>query len=85
MLLAATGRLKEAEPLSRRHLEIFVQFTVSNGHAHPHLSDAIGHYAGLLQALGWSKEKIQQRMIEVLAPILQHPRAAELLQALKGK
>jgi hypothetical protein len=35
--LQATNRRSDAEPLSRRHLEIFLQFTADTGHEHPHL------------------------------------------------
>ena len=51
-LLQATNRLAEAEPLLRRHWEIFVAFTVATGHRHPHLEDTVVNYAGLLHAMG---------------------------------
>jgi len=58
-LLQATDRLAEAEPLMRRHLEIFLRFTVITGHEHPHLRAALGNYAGLLEAMGRSQAEIQ--------------------------
>ena len=35
-LLKATNRLQDAEPLSRRHVEISLDFTCRTGHPHPH-------------------------------------------------
>ena len=43
-LLQATNRLGEAEPLSRRCLEILLGFTRSTGREHPHLRAAIENY-----------------------------------------
>lgn len=57
-LLQDTNRLGEAEPLMRRHLEIFLKFTRSTGHPHPHLQAAFNNYAGLLDAQGRSREQI---------------------------
>ncbi|WP_306535224.1 tetratricopeptide repeat protein [Geobacter sp.] len=57
-LLKATDRLAEAEPLMLRHLEIFLTFTRTTGHPHPHLQDAVNNYAGLLQQMGRSEEHI---------------------------
>jgi hypothetical protein len=51
-LLQATNRLSNAEPLMRRHLEIFLQFTVATSHEHPHLSAAIANYCVLLERDG---------------------------------
>jgi hypothetical protein len=56
LLLQATDRLGEADPLMRRSVEIFVLFTRRTGHEHPHLRTAVGNYAGLLQAMGRSPE-----------------------------
>ena len=57
-LLKATNRLAEAEPLMRRTLYIFLVFTRSTGHAHPHLNAAFGNYLSLLQARADGDEKI---------------------------
>ena len=38
--IQATNRLGEAEPLSERHLQIFLRFTQATGHEHPHLRAA---------------------------------------------
>ena len=48
-LLKATNRLAEAEPLMRRHAEIFVKFTAAT--RHPHLQAGLGNYAVLLPAM----------------------------------
>ena len=67
-LLQATNRLGEAEPLSRRHLEIFLQFTLKTGHEHPHLRAAINNYPGLLAAMGRSEAEIQAWLEEIGHP-----------------
>jgi len=64
-LLKATNRLAEAEPLMRRHLEIFLQFTHDTGHPHPHLRDAVNNYASLLQAMGNSDDNIKSMIREL--------------------
>ena len=56
LLLQATNRLAEAEPLSRRHVEIFLLFTMRTGHEHPHLNAALRNYMGLLAAMGHDEE-----------------------------
>jgi hypothetical protein len=56
------NRLAEAEPLMRRHLEIFLQFTRDTGHPHPHLQTAIGNYSALLSQMGCSEAEIQARL-----------------------
>ncbi len=61
-LLQATNRLAEAEPLSRRHLAIFLDFTRNTGHEHPHLRAAIGNYAALLTETGLQPEQVQARL-----------------------
>jgi hypothetical protein len=40
-------------------LEIFLKFTRSTGHPHPHLQAAVNNYAGLLQAMGRSEREIR--------------------------
>jgi hypothetical protein len=60
--LRATNRLAEAEPLSRRQLEIFLQFTVAIGHEHPYLRAAIANYAGLLGEMGRSPAQIRSQL-----------------------
>jgi hypothetical protein len=61
-LLQATNRLADAEPLSRKHLEIFLQFTAATGHEHPHLSAAIDNYVGLLEEMGRSPAQIHAQL-----------------------
>ena len=61
-LLKATNRLGEAEPLMRRHVIVFLNFTLKTGHEHPHLSQALGNYAGLLAEMGLSEEEVHSRM-----------------------
>ncbi len=67
MLLKDTNRLAEAEPLMRRVVIIFIQFQLRTGHPHPHLRATRRNYAGLLSAMGRSKEEIQQQFEEVEA------------------
>ncbi|MCA1852550.1 MAG: hypothetical protein LC647_09200, partial [Beggiatoa sp.] len=52
----------EAEPLSRRMVGIFLDFTRRTGHEHPHLHAALANYAGILKAMGRSKPNIQAQL-----------------------
>ena len=61
-LYQATNRLSEAEPLMKRHLVIFLQFTRRTGHPHPHLEAAVANYAGLLMQMGHSKDEVIDRL-----------------------
>jgi hypothetical protein len=65
-LLNATNRLAEAEPLMRRHVEIFLKFTAATGQPHPHLQAALGNYADLLQAMGRSDAEVRQELTDLL-------------------
>ena len=65
LLLLDTNRLGEAEPLMRRGLIIFLKFTRSTGHLHPHLKDALGNYRGILEAMSLGEEEIARRVAEV--------------------
>ncbi len=58
LLLKATNRLADTEPLMRRALSIFLDFTRRTGYEHPHLSTVEGNYEGILKALGQSEEDI---------------------------
>jgi hypothetical protein len=58
-LLQDTNRLGEAEPLMRRHLIIFLDFTRRTGHEHLHLPAAFGNYRRLLQKMGKSDTEIE--------------------------
>jgi hypothetical protein len=64
-LLKDTNRLEEAEPLMRRHLIIFLRFTRSTGHLHPHLKTAFGNYRIILEAMSLDEEEIARRIAEV--------------------
>ena len=64
-LLQATNRLEEAEPLMRRHLVIFLGFTRSTEHLHPHLKQACGNYRSLLQAMDLSDEEVRERLLSL--------------------
>ena len=61
LLLKATNRLAEAEPLMQRHLVIFLKFTRTTGHAHPYLRAAFGNYLGRLSELSLGKLEIDKR------------------------
>jgi hypothetical protein len=69
-LLQATNRLSDAEPLSRRHLEIFLQFTGATRHEHPHLSGAIVNYSVLLEDLGRSPAQIRAQLEGIVQSML---------------
>ena len=66
-LLQATNRLDEAEPLMRRALGIFLDFTCCKGHEHPHLGKVMGNYANILKALGRSEEDIDVELRKLRA------------------
>jgi nephrocystin-3 len=57
-LLQATYRFEEAEVLLRRVIEIFIHFSRTTGHPHPHLQKAITNYSSLLKAMGYNTEGI---------------------------
>jgi tetratricopeptide (TPR) repeat protein len=65
LLLQATNRLAEAEPLMRRVVEIFIAFG-QQGFQHPNLEDGLGNYFSLLQALGLSESEIQAKLQSLL-------------------
>jgi tetratricopeptide (TPR) repeat protein len=68
-LYLTSNRLIEAEPLMKRNLIIFIKFTRTTGHQHPHLQTAINNYSGLLEKMGHTKEQAAAR-IKALAPEL---------------
>ena len=61
-LLKATNRLREAEPLMRRMVRIFLGFTRATRHEHPHLRVAVMNYAGLLIAMGASGPDVLEKL-----------------------
>lgn len=65
VLLQESNRLTEAEPLSRRHFEILLRFTTTTGRIHPHLLDAAGNYANLLEHMGHSREEADEQVFAV--------------------
>ena len=62
-LLQATNRVAEAEPLMRRHVVIFLKFTRSTGHAHPHLKAAFGNYRNLIEVMALSDEQVAEKFL----------------------
>jgi len=64
-LLQDTNRLGEAEPLMRRHVAIFLDFTRRTNHNHPHLNAAINNYAYVLMQMGLSQEQANARINEL--------------------
>jgi hypothetical protein len=65
LLLKATNRKDEAEPLMRRMAMIFIKFTSITGHQHPCLQDAMKNYAVLLQQMGYNREQMVTRLREL--------------------
>ena len=63
LLLRATNRLDDAEPLMQRHLVILFKFTRSTGHVHPLLKQAYANYRALLQAMNLSDEEVGRRLL----------------------
>jgi len=66
-LLQATNRLEEAEPLSRRSVEILLRFGAATGHEHPHLRATIANHESLLTEGGLPSEQVAARMEEILS------------------
>ena len=64
-LLQATNRLEEAEPLMRRTVCIFLDFTRSTKCQHPHLNAVINNYAALLMHMGLSQEHAMKKINEL--------------------
>ena len=53
ILLLATHRIEEAEPLMRRSLEILETFRRQTGHEHPHFQNGANEsYQALQRAMG---------------------------------
>ncbi len=65
LLLQATKRLDEAEPLMRRGLLIYLSFTRNTGHIHPHLQTVLGNYFGLLQAMAIAETDLKARLLSL--------------------
>ncbi len=65
LLLQATNRLAEAEPLMRRALLILLKFTRETGHLHPDLRVDLENYSGLLKKMSLGDEEIRKRLVEV--------------------
>ena len=61
-LLLMTNRLAEAEPLSRRMLEILLQSARATGQQHPHLSSSANNHARILRAMGLGPEDVRDRL-----------------------
>jgi tetratricopeptide (TPR) repeat protein len=69
-LLKAANRLSDAEPLSRRVLEIFLQFGATTSHEHPHLNAAIANYSVLLEEIGRSPTQIRAQFEGIVQSML---------------
>jgi len=66
VLFRNTNRQAEAEPLSRRHLQIFAEFGRRTGYLHPHFHAAINNYADLLSAMGFDENSIAARLCSAI-------------------
>ena len=64
-LLQATNRLEEAEPLMRQTFVIFLKFTRSTGHLHPHLKVTVQNCDYLFEAMGLGAAEIGRRYQEL--------------------
>jgi hypothetical protein len=53
----------------RRHVAIFVEFTRTTGHPHPHLNHAFKNYAGLLADMGKNTAEIEVAVNALMQPI----------------
>ena len=68
LLLQATNRLDEAEPLMRRALVILVTFGRQTGYDHPNLRMFAENYRGLLTKLGRSPKQIEDELRGLIEP-----------------
>jgi tetratricopeptide (TPR) repeat protein len=64
-MLQATNRLAEAEPLMHRALVILIESTRRTGCTHPHRDRILVNYRGLREALGETRDQIEQRLREL--------------------
>ena len=64
-LLQATNRLGEGEPLMRRVVEIFSNFTRATGHEHQYLKAAVANYIAMLEAMGYDQAKIKETLAKI--------------------
>lgn len=65
LLLKATNRLAEAEPLMRRTIEILLKSTHATSHPHPHLETAFDNYASLLRAMGKPEDETRSTLADL--------------------
>ena len=62
LLLQATNRFEEAEPLAWRILEIFTAYGKAKGHEYPHMQAALSNYFCLLQEMGLSEDQARAKI-----------------------
>jgi hypothetical protein len=62
LLLKATNRLGEAEPLMRQAPQFLAKFSHRTGHEHPDFRITIENYEQLLTIIGLSQEAIAARV-----------------------
>jgi hypothetical protein len=62
LLLRATNRLAEAEPLFHRALRILAEFGYRTGQDHSQIRTAIDNYSRLLASMGLSEDAIAVRV-----------------------
>ena len=65
VLLRATNRLAEAEPLWRRAVRIVTEFQRETGHEHPNYRVFLANYQVALTEMGTTPEQIEQRLREL--------------------
>ncbi len=67
-LLRVTNRHKEAEPLMRRMVNIFLSFTRDTGHPHPHLMDGLNNYIELQIEMGDTQMLALNKIRAIMEP-----------------
>ena len=75
-LLRAKALHREAEPLMRRVLGIFLKFAARTGREHPRLRLAQSNYAALLRAMGRTEEEIRTAVEELKAEVAAEGRSS---------
>ena len=68
LLLRATNRLGEAEPLYRRAVQILIEFQRRTGHEHPNFRVVAANYRDLLEAVGKTPEQVEAQVDELIGP-----------------
>jgi len=86
LLLDATDRRAEAEPMMRRMLVIFAKFKATTGREHPVFQEAVTNYRSLLMNFAHTQKQAAERVSSALAEGgLEEPKMDEGLEFVAPK